>query len=121
MFRELPLLWLKSHKQTISFARVLGCFWKAKVICIYAGDGRDVEWIDWKKFWYLREKVNYMLALKDLIIHPIGGLPASDSRKVGSMKGQKFIADGHEIDDYDDEIAPLFESGPDDTPRLDTK
>ena len=29
-------------------------------------------------------------------------------RKLGSMKGQKFIADGHEIDDYDDEIAQMF-------------
>jgi len=60
--------------------------------------------------------VNYTLALKNPIIHPIGSLPASDSRKVGSMKDRKFIADGHEIDDFDDEIARLFESGPDDTP-----
>ena len=29
-------------------------------------------------------------------------------RRLGSMKGQKFIADGHEIDDYDDEIAQMF-------------
>lgn len=27
--------------------------------------------------------------------------------KLGSMKGQKFIADCHEIDDYDDEIAQM--------------
>jgi len=30
------------------------------------------------------------------------------SRRLGSMKGQKFIADGHDIDDYDDEIARMF-------------
>ena len=29
-------------------------------------------------------------------------------RRVGSMKGQKFIADGHDIDEYNDEIAELF-------------
>lgn len=29
-------------------------------------------------------------------------------RRLGSMKGQKFIADGHEIGDYDDEIAQMF-------------
>ncbi len=29
-------------------------------------------------------------------------------RRLGSMKGQKFIADGHEIDEYDDEIARMF-------------
>ncbi len=32
----------------------------------------------------------------------------SGSRKLGSMKGQKFIADGHEIEEYDDEIARMF-------------
>lgn len=31
-----------------------------------------------------------------------------DVRRLGSMKGQKFIADGHEIDEYDDEIARMF-------------
>ncbi len=31
-----------------------------------------------------------------------------DIRRLGSMKGQKFIADGHDIDDYDDEMARLF-------------
>ncbi len=31
-----------------------------------------------------------------------------DVRRLGSMKGQKFIADGHDIDDYDDEIARMF-------------
>ncbi len=31
-----------------------------------------------------------------------------DARRLGSMKGQKFIADGHDIDDYDDEIARMF-------------
>lgn len=30
-------------------------------------------------------------------------------RRLGSMKGQKFIADGHEIDECNDEIARLFE------------
>lgn len=30
-------------------------------------------------------------------------------RKPGSMKGQKFIADGHDIDECNDEIARLFE------------
>lgn len=30
-------------------------------------------------------------------------------RKLGSMKGQKFIADGHDIDECNDEIARLFE------------
>ncbi len=31
-----------------------------------------------------------------------------DVRRLGSMRGQKFIADGHDIDDYDDEIARMF-------------
>ncbi len=30
-------------------------------------------------------------------------------RRFGSMKGQKFIADGHGIDECNDEIARLFE------------
>ena len=30
------------------------------------------------------------------------------TRRLGSMKGQKFIADGHDIGDYDDEIAQMF-------------
>lgn len=29
-------------------------------------------------------------------------------RKLGSMRGQKFIADGHDIDECNDEIARLF-------------
>ncbi|MCM1190068.1 MAG: hypothetical protein NC541_12320 [bacterium] len=29
-------------------------------------------------------------------------------RKLGSMKGQRFIADGHDIDECNDEIARLF-------------
>ncbi len=29
-------------------------------------------------------------------------------RRLGSMKGQKFIADGHDIDECNDEIARLF-------------
>jgi len=29
-------------------------------------------------------------------------------RRLGSMKGQKFIADGHDIDECNDEIASLF-------------
>lgn len=29
-------------------------------------------------------------------------------RRLGSMKGQKFIADGHDIDECNDEIANLF-------------
>lgn len=29
-------------------------------------------------------------------------------RRLGSMKGQKFIADGHDIDECNDEIAGLF-------------
>ena len=32
-----------------------------------------------------------------------------EKRKLGSMKGQKFIADGHDIDECNDEIARLFE------------
>ena len=30
-------------------------------------------------------------------------------RRLGSMKGQKFISDGHNIDECNDEIARLFE------------
>lgn len=30
-------------------------------------------------------------------------------RRLGSMKGLKFIADGHDIDECNDEIARLFE------------
>lgn len=30
-------------------------------------------------------------------------------RRLGSMKGQKFIADGHDINECNDEIARLFE------------
>jgi hypothetical protein len=30
-------------------------------------------------------------------------------RRLGSMKGQKFIADGYDIDECNDEIARLFE------------
>ncbi len=30
-------------------------------------------------------------------------------RRLGSMKGQKFIADGHDIDECNEEIARLFE------------
>lgn len=29
-------------------------------------------------------------------------------RRLGSMKGQKFIADGHDIDECNDEIAKMF-------------
>jgi len=29
-------------------------------------------------------------------------------RRLGSMKGQKFIADGHDIDECNEEIARLF-------------
>ncbi len=29
-------------------------------------------------------------------------------RRLGNMKGQKFIADGHDIDECNDEIARLF-------------
>ena len=29
-------------------------------------------------------------------------------RKIGSMMGQKFIADGHDIDECNDEVARLF-------------
>lgn len=31
-------------------------------------------------------------------------------RRIGSMRGLQFIADGHDIDDYDDEIEVLFEA-----------
>ena len=31
-------------------------------------------------------------------------------RRLGSMKGQKFIADGHDIDECNDEIARLGEA-----------
>ena len=34
-----------------------------------------------------------------------------EKRKLGSMKGQKFIADGHDIDECNDEIAKLFGVG----------
>ena len=29
-------------------------------------------------------------------------------RRLGSMRGQKFIADGHDIDECNDEVARLF-------------
>ena len=29
-------------------------------------------------------------------------------RRIGSMRGQRFVAEGHDIDEYDDEIAKLF-------------
>ncbi len=29
-------------------------------------------------------------------------------RRLGSMKGQKFIADGHDLDECNDEIAKMF-------------
>lgn len=32
-------------------------------------------------------------------------------RRLGSMKGQKFIADSHDIDECNDEIVRLFEVG----------
>ena len=32
-------------------------------------------------------------------------------RRLGSMEGQKFIANGHDIDECNDEIARLFEVG----------
>ena len=32
-------------------------------------------------------------------------------RRLGSMKGQKFILNGHDIDECNDEIARLFEVG----------
>lgn len=34
--------------------------------------------------------------------------PQGKKRRIGSMKGQKFIADGHDIDECNDEIARLF-------------
>ena len=34
--------------------------------------------------------------------------PQEKKRRLGSMKGQKFIADGHDIDECNDEIARLF-------------
>ncbi len=36
-------------------------------------------------------------------------LHGTKKRRLGSMKGQKFIADGHDIDECNDEIARLFE------------
>ena len=33
---------------------------------------------------------------------------SGSKHQLGSMKGQKFIADGHDIDEYNDEIARLF-------------
>jgi len=57
-----------------------------------------------------------MFDSKNRTVQDPDSLLSADSRKVGSMKGHKFIADGHEIDDYDDEIAQLFGSGPDDIP-----
>ena len=41
--------------------------------------------------------VNYGVATRD------------KKRRLGSMKGQKFIADGHDIDECNVEIARLFE------------
>ncbi len=41
-------------------------------------------------------------------------------RSVGSMRGQRFVAEGHDIDEYDDEIARLFgvlENGNPPSPR----
>ncbi len=29
-------------------------------------------------------------------------------RKIGSMRGHRFVAEGHDIDEYNDEIARLF-------------
>lgn len=31
-------------------------------------------------------------------------------RRIGSMRGLQFVSDGHDIDDYDDEIEALFEA-----------
>ena len=38
-----------------------------------------------------------------------GAATQGKKRRLGSMKGQKFIADGHDIDECNDEIARLFE------------
>ena len=38
-----------------------------------------------------------------------GVVTQGKKRRLGSMKGQKFIADGHDIDECNDEIARLFE------------
>ena len=38
-----------------------------------------------------------------------GVVTQGKKRMLGSMKGQKFIADGHDIDECNDEIARLFE------------
>lgn len=37
-----------------------------------------------------------------------GAVTQEKNRRLGSMKGQKFIADGHDIDECNDEIAGLF-------------
>ncbi len=31
-------------------------------------------------------------------------------RRIGSMRGLQFVADGHDLDDCDDEIEALFEA-----------
>ena len=37
-----------------------------------------------------------------------GAATLGTKRRLGSMKGQKFIADGHDIDECNDEVARLF-------------
>ncbi len=63
-----------------------------------------------------------MSTLENLIPQSLNGLSVEagaacqntsaqpDARRLGSMKGYKFVADGHEIDDYDDEITRMFET-----------
>lgn len=38
----------------------------------------------------------------------INEVPHVNARKLGSRKGLKFVADGHDIDEYNDEIEELF-------------
>ncbi|MCM1040535.1 MAG: hypothetical protein NC434_14550 [Ruminococcus sp.] len=44
--------------------------------------------------------------LKDKVVS--NDTATGKKRRLGSMKGQKFIADGHDIDECNDEIAELF-------------
>lgn len=51
--------------------------------------------------------------LSDDSLRSISASTQPDTHRLGSMRGQKFIADGHDIDDYDDEIALMFRAVPD--------
>ena len=56
------------------------------------------------------DSLGFILDLIQRFVKPAEAKSGSQAtgRRLGSMKGQKFIADGHDIDDYDDEIAQMF-------------